>query len=38
VLDSDPEAAKRLREAFAKRTLELTGDLGIVGNRLSQIP
>jgi CRP-like cAMP-binding protein len=36
VLDSDPDAATRLRDAFANRTTQIARDIGGVGGRLSR--
>jgi CRP-like cAMP-binding protein len=35
VLDSDPAAARRLRDAFAERASQLASDILLVGSRLS---
>jgi len=36
VLDSDPDAAQRLRDEFASRVGQIASDLTIVGDRLTQ--
>ena len=36
VLDSDPAAARRLRDAFAERASQLASDITLVGSRLME--